>query len=61
MVRDTQPKKESTDTAQAHEPAQPVYRYQADDSRAPCVTFEGAAKNAAGAHTSGLTGNVKFV
>jgi hypothetical protein len=60
MAHDTQSEKKSTDTVQAHEPALPVYRYQTDDSRAPSVSFEGAAKNAAGAQASTATGNVKF-
>jgi hypothetical protein len=60
MARDTQSEKKTTDTVQAHEPAQPLYRYQADDSRAPSVNFDGAAKNAAGAQGSSSTGNVRF-
>lgn len=60
MAHDTQSEKKSTDTVQAHEPAQPAYRYQQDDSRAPSVKFDDLAKNAAGAHCAVATGNVRF-
>lgn len=60
MAHDIQSEKRNTDTAQAHEPTQPVYRYQSDDNAAPSVTFTGAAKNAASAETGLTTGNVRF-